>query len=66
MLILIPDGGTSCQHCGRVYNPYIGDRFWSGGDYPCDDAEACETDGGIHDTVCDDCHRELVREADRR
>ena len=66
MIILIPDGGNVCQHCGKVYNQYLGDRFWAGGDYPCNDPEECENDGGVHDVVCDDCHRDLVRERDRR
>lgn len=66
MIILIPDGGVSCDHCGRVYNPYIGDRFWSALSYQCTAPDECQTGGGEHTTLCDDCHRNLIREADRR
>jgi hypothetical protein len=58
MLILIPDGGSACGHCGKVYNPYLGDRFWSAREYPCHNPDGCETGGGVHDMLCDDCHRE--------
>lgn len=48
---------TTCDRCGRVYNPFIGDRFWSG--------EFNETapDGitATYETLCDDCHRDVVR-----
>lgn len=43
---------TKCDECGKVYNEYLGDRFWSG---------SWIVDGRVFNTLCDDCHRELVR-----
>jgi hypothetical protein len=54
-------GDHACGHCGKVYNPYIGDRFWSG-HFPCTRASECKNDGGLHDTLCNSCHRQMVRE----
>jgi hypothetical protein len=49
----------SCDHCGKVYNPYIGHRFWSGTYHVTVDGEQV-----TYETLCDQHHRELVREAD--
>ncbi|WP_165874968.1 hypothetical protein [Natrarchaeobius oligotrophus] len=50
---------TTCGYCGKVYNPYIRDRFWSGTFVVPDD------DGGTKtvDTLCNEHHRQFVREA---
>ena len=50
-----------CDHpdCDKVYNPYVGDRFWSGTYHVTVNGESRE-----FDTLCDKHHRELVREAD--
>ena len=46
---------ATCDSCGKVYNPYLGQRFWSG----------CWTIAGeVFETLCDNCHRELVRTRD--
>lgn len=42
-----------CEVCGKVYNRFLGDRFWSG---------TYETPEGRKETLCDNCHRTLVRE----
>lgn len=49
---------SNCDRCGKVYNEYLGDRFWSG------DFEWEAPDGAVErgDTLCDDCHRDVVRE----
>jgi len=48
---------STCDRCGAVYNPYLGDRFWSG--------KWTETAGdgttATYETLCDDCHRTVVR-----
>lgn len=48
---------TACDRCGRVYNPYHGDRFWSGSwaETAPDETRA------EYETLCDDCHRDVVR-----
>jgi len=48
---------TKCERCGRVYNPYLGDRFWSGS------FTERVPDGTVsnYHTLCDDCHRDVVR-----
>jgi hypothetical protein len=48
---------TTCDRCGLVYNRFLGMRFWSG--------EYVEVVDGVHKvylTLCDDCHRDVVRE----
>ncbi|UTF55959.1 hypothetical protein [Natronosalvus rutilus] len=45
---------TDCDACGKVYNQFLGDRFWAGRyDVPGYD-ETLET-------LCDKCHRKLIR-----
>lgn len=47
------DEKPTCDWCGKVYNEYLGDRFWSG---------FFEGPNGEElDLLCDDCHRVLVR-----
>lgn len=46
---------TTCDRCGKVYNEYLGDRFWSGG---FSEVPGTEVD---YETLCDDCHREVAR-----
>lgn len=60
MVILQSMTDAACDHCGKVYAPGW-DRFWSGGGWECTAPDECETNGGVHDTLCDDCHRDLVR-----
>jgi hypothetical protein len=46
-----------CDRCKDSYSPFEGVRFWSG--------YWTERQQGEHEeysTLCDDCHRELVRE----
>jgi rubredoxin len=38
----------ACGSCGRVYNPWIGDRFWRNVDVA----------GETFDLICDDCRAE--------
>lgn len=47
----------ACDRCGRVYNKYLGDRFWSGSytEYADDGTSA------VYEFLCDDCHREVAR-----
>lgn len=52
------DPDVVCDHCGKVYNEYIGDRFWSGS-YEVEVAGETRH----YETLCDQHHRELVREA---
>lgn len=68
VIILLPDGAgdSSCGHCGRIYNPYLGNHFWSGMGYEWTPPAECESHGDVQEVLCDDCHRKLVREADRR
>lgn len=44
--------GKKCGNCGKVYNKYLGDRFWGGG---------YEVDGEKFELLCDNCHRNLIR-----
>lgn len=39
----------ACQHCHRVYNPWLCDRYWSGVD----------VDGEEFELICDDCRAKL-------
>lgn len=39
----------ACEHCGRVYNPWIGDRYWSDVDVA----------GEVFGLICDDCRAGL-------
>lgn len=58
-----PESGTACGYCGKVYNPYLGHRFWSIRD---EDAYVVPDDeGGTKrvTTLCDRHHRQFVREA---
>lgn len=51
------NGQTRCDRCGKVFNPYLGDRFWSG-------TWMVDADDGsvdIYNTLCNDCHRTVVR-----
>jgi hypothetical protein len=57
----IADGSNACGHCGKVYNPYIGDRFRAGR-FPCTAPAECETGEDMHDVLCEDCHRSLIRD----
>lgn len=47
---------THCDRCGRVYNRFLGDRFWSG-----TFQEQTETGTETYETLCDDCHRVVAR-----
>jgi hypothetical protein len=49
----------TCDRCEAEYNPYVGDRFWSGTYTITVDGESQTVE-----TLCDDCHREVVRESD--
>lgn len=41
----------ACVECTRVYNPFLGDRYWRG-----------LTIGGTeYGLLCDDCRRDLER-----
>lgn len=48
---------TSCDRYGRVYNAYLGDRYWSG------TFTELAPDGTLaeYSTLCDSCHRQVVR-----
>lgn len=47
----------SCDVCGRVYNPFIGDRFRSSR-FAVEDVDGCT----LHlETLCEDCHRTHVK-----
>lgn len=47
----------ACDRCGRVHNPFLGERFWSGQfTEVAPDGTAAE-----YETLCDDCHRSVVR-----
>jgi len=48
---------TTCDRCGDVYNEYTDDRFWSGSWTE----EAPDGTVAEHQTLCDDCHRDVVR-----
>lgn len=61
-MIVLVQSESSCDHCGKVYNPMWGDRFWSGS-WACSAPDTCEGGGGVHETLCNDCHRTLVRES---
>lgn len=55
---MLTDGGHgACDRCQKVYNPFLGDRFWSG--------EYHETlsDGTTvkYTLLCNGCHRDVVR-----
>jgi rubredoxin len=39
----------ACVECGRVYNPHLGDRYWSG----------ISIRGDEFELLCDDCRREI-------
>lgn len=57
------ESGAECGYCGKVYNQYLGHRFWSTGDdnpYIVPDGE-----GGTKRVtmLCDRHHRQFVREA---
>lgn len=38
-----------CEECGRVYNPFLGDRYWAGVDVA----------GEEFGLICDDCRARL-------
>lgn len=40
---------AACDECGRVYNPWLGDRFWADVDVA----------GEQRELICDDCRRDL-------
>ena len=42
----------ACDECGRVYNPWLRDRYWSGVDVA----------GEEFDLICDGCRRKLDHE----
>lgn len=44
---------SACDACGKVFNPYLGDRFWSGN---------WVINGRPMNTLCDSCHRDHIRE----
>lgn len=48
---------STCDRCGKVYNPYVGDRFWSG-TFVEDSPDGGRSEYG---TLCDNCHRDVVR-----
>lgn len=51
------NGETVCEYCGRVYNQWLGDRFWSGSwTVTADDGTSV-----TYNILCDGCHRDLVR-----
>jgi hypothetical protein len=47
----------SCDRCGKVYNPYVGHRFWFGrwNETADDGTEA------TYETLCNGCHRSVAR-----
>jgi hypothetical protein len=46
------DNSVNCDRCGKLYNEFLGDRFWSG--------EFSEGES-VYETLCDSCHRIVVR-----
>lgn len=39
----------ACGECGRVYNPWLGDRFW----------RDVDVDGEERELICDECRSDL-------